>query len=131
VIEVARGGPPRGALVGGRLSKPRDEVGQEGGQQGIGVVQAGDGAEAQFADEAILQGAPEAFDAALGLGGLGGFIAAQSPRLAQIASLPVASASSDSAHHSEMNMISSIFGPFNLLLTCVGGGAIALALAEC
>ena len=40
------------------------------GSRAFGVVQAGDSADAQFADEAILQGAPEAFDAALGLRGL-------------------------------------------------------------
>ena len=50
-------------------------VGEIGGQEGLGRGHGGDPAEAQLGDEAILQGGPEPFDAALGLGRVGGDVA--------------------------------------------------------
>ena len=47
-------------------------VGEERGEEGVGGLQGGDAAQAEFDDEAILQGAPEALDAALGLRRAGG-----------------------------------------------------------
>jgi hypothetical protein len=47
-------------------------VGPELGEDGVGGRPGGDPAQAELDDEAILQGAPEPFDAALGLGGAGG-----------------------------------------------------------
>ena len=73
--EIAGGGAPSGSGVGGGAREARGEVGQERGQEGVGRGHRADVAQAQFADEAILQGLPEAFDAALGLRGVGGDVA--------------------------------------------------------
>jgi hypothetical protein len=70
--EIARrAAPGRGGLPRGD-GESAVEVGDEGRQEGIGGLAGGDAAQAQFADQAILQRLPEAFDAALGLGALGG-----------------------------------------------------------
>ena len=47
-------------------------VGDELVQDGVGGVQVGGLGQPEFADEAILQHAPKAFDTAFGLGGVGG-----------------------------------------------------------
>ena len=63
--EVARGfgGGARETLVVGDA---------ESGQYGVGLLQGGGVDQAEFANQAVLTGAPDAFDAALGLGGVGG-----------------------------------------------------------
>ena len=48
------------------------EVGQESFEHMIGVLQSAGVSQAEFADEAVLEGAPETFDAAFGLRGVGG-----------------------------------------------------------
>ena len=67
--EVARGAAPGGRRLRRGPGEARIKVTQELGQKGIGGVRGGDVAQAEFAGEAILQGAPEALDAAFGLGG--------------------------------------------------------------
>jgi hypothetical protein len=47
-------------------------VDAEPGQYGVRLLQGGGVDQAEFADQAVLTGAPDAFDAALGLGGVGG-----------------------------------------------------------
>jgi len=69
--EVAWGLAPRGGGLGGRVGEAAIEVREELRQEGVGGLARGDPAQAQFADEAILQGSPEALDAALGLGRAG------------------------------------------------------------
>ena len=66
--EIARGAAPGGGRLGRGPGKASIEVRQELGQKGIGGLGGGDVAQAEFAGEAILQGAPEALDAAFGLG---------------------------------------------------------------
>jgi hypothetical protein len=66
------GTPPRGLRPGWRVCEAAVVVGTERGQEGVGGLRRGDAAQAQFADEPILQGLPQALDAALGLGGAGG-----------------------------------------------------------
>jgi len=70
--EVARGRPPPGRGVRGRAREALNEGGQELREKRVGLLKSGERAQAQFADEAVLQGAPEAFDAALGLRRLSG-----------------------------------------------------------
>ena len=67
--EIARGAAPGGGRLGRDPGEARIEVPQERGQKGVGGLRGGDVAQAEFAGEAILQGAPEALDAAFGLGG--------------------------------------------------------------
>src|SRR4029453_516604 len=66
------GAAPCGLRPGGQAREAAIEVGPESRQKGIGVLKRGEVLQAQFADEAILQGLPEALDAAFGLGGAGG-----------------------------------------------------------
>ncbi len=66
--ELARGGPPSRRRVARGAREAGVQVREERGQKGIGSLGGGDVAEAQFAAQAILQGAPEAFDAAFGFG---------------------------------------------------------------
>jgi hypothetical protein len=54
------------------MGEPAVVVGEERGEAGVGRREGGDPLEAQLDDEAVLQGAPEALDAALGLGRAGG-----------------------------------------------------------
>ena len=49
------------------MGKAAIEVGEEGGEEGVGGLEGREAAEPELDDEAVLQGAPEAFDAALGL----------------------------------------------------------------
>src|SRR5262249_37482222 len=67
--ESAGGGPPRGGGGGGGPGEAAVQVGEERGEEGVGGFEGGDAAQPQFADEAVLQGLPEPFDAALGLRG--------------------------------------------------------------
>jgi hypothetical protein len=47
------------------------EVGQESRQHGVGLLQRRSLSQTKFADQAVLKGAPEAFNAAFGLGRVG------------------------------------------------------------
>lgn len=75
VREIA-GGPAPGGGGGGRgLSEAPVVVSEVGREEGLGRRDGLDGAEAELGDEPILQGGPEALDAAFGLGGVGGDVA--------------------------------------------------------
>src|SRR6266571_1991790 len=63
-IEIARRWPPRGRGGGRRAPEAPDEVGEELGQKRVALLEGMERAQAQFADEAVLERAPEAFDAA-------------------------------------------------------------------
>lgn len=73
-VELAVGGPgPEGRCrLSGGLSKPHVIAGEEARQRSIRALPVGDAGEAQFGDQAVLEGAEEAFDAPLGLRGGGG-----------------------------------------------------------
>lgn len=68
-VEVAltRPGPIGGCRLGRRLREASIVAGEEAGQEGVRVVLLPDARETQFADQAILEGAADALDAALGL----------------------------------------------------------------
>ena len=70
-VGVERGGP--GAIrrggIGGAVGKPRVVAAQEPDQKGIGALAVADAGETEFGQEAILEGAKEAFDAPLALRG--------------------------------------------------------------
>jgi len=70
--EIARGRAPGAPGVSGRPREARVEVSEEGGEKGNGRLEHVDAAQTQLAHEAVLQGLPEALDAALGLGGMRG-----------------------------------------------------------
>ncbi len=73
--EIARRAAPCGVGRGGRVREAAvvvDEVEREIGLGGLAGVEA---AQPELGDEAVLQGFPEAFDAALGLGRVCGDIA--------------------------------------------------------
>jgi hypothetical protein len=70
--QIAGRTPPGRGRVGGGPRKARGEVGEELGEEGVGALDGVEAPQAQLGDEAILQGLPEAFDAALGLRGAGG-----------------------------------------------------------
>src|SRR5438876_211441 len=57
----------RGRGLRGRAREALNEGGQELREKRVGLLEGVERAQAQFADEAVLQGAPEAFDAAFGL----------------------------------------------------------------
>src|SRR2546427_12973458 len=67
VREIARHRPPGGGGVRGRPRKAASEVREELGQEGVAALERADAAEPQFAGEAILECAPEPFDASLRL----------------------------------------------------------------
>src|ERR1035437_5007063 len=54
------------------LSDAVDVIGAEAGEPPIGLFQSGGLGQAKFADQTVLASAPDAFDAALGLGRVGG-----------------------------------------------------------
>jgi hypothetical protein len=66
--EVAGRAPPERAGRAGRVSKAAIEVGDEGGDESIGGLERADPAQSQLTREAVLQRAPESFDAALAWG---------------------------------------------------------------
>jgi hypothetical protein len=66
-VQLTRRPPPDGGDVRGRARKAPVVVGNEGGQELLGRLKAGDTTHPQFTGEAILQGGPEPFDPALGL----------------------------------------------------------------
>src|ERR1019366_2182692 len=71
-IEAARQGAEVAGGVGGGAGKALVVVGAEASEHGVGLLQGGGAGETEFADQAILAGAPGALDAALGLRRVGG-----------------------------------------------------------
>ena len=67
-VEMFGSGPPSLFCFARRATETAVVVGQEAAQDLVRGVQIIGTSQAQFAGEAILKGAPEAFDAALGLG---------------------------------------------------------------
>lgn len=70
-LQVDRGGLPRGIRMRRRLSEARIVAWEEAIDHALGVGEGAGLREPQFGDEAILEGAEEAFDAALALWGRG------------------------------------------------------------
>src|SRR5664280_1022699 len=71
-IEATRQGAKVASGVGGRAGEALLVIGAEAGEHPIGLFQSGGLGQAKFADQPVLAGAPDAFDAALGLGRGGG-----------------------------------------------------------
>ena len=71
-IEIFGSGTPSLFRIARRTTEAAVVVGQEAAQDLVGGVQIVGTGQTQLTGEAILEGAPEAFDAALGLGTLGG-----------------------------------------------------------
>jgi hypothetical protein len=71
-IEAARQTAKVACGLGGRPGKALVVVGAEPGEYGVGVRDGGGLGQTKFADETILASAPDALDAALGLGRVGG-----------------------------------------------------------
>jgi hypothetical protein len=71
VGKVRRRAPPGRAGVGRRVGEAAVEVGAEGGEEGVGGLAGREGVETQLGGQPVLQGAPEPFDAAFGLGRAG------------------------------------------------------------
>src|SRR5580693_2419766 len=71
-IQIFRGGAPGGLHVAGPTGEAAVVVGDENAQHGVGGVQIAGLRQPEFAGEAILEHAPEAFDAAFGLRAAGG-----------------------------------------------------------
>src|SRR5262245_1922871 len=69
--EVARRPPPGRGGVRRRMGKAAIEVGEERGEKDVGGLEGCDAVKAEFDDEAVLQRAPEALNAALRLGRAG------------------------------------------------------------
>ena len=67
-IEAARQGAEVAHGFSGGARETPVVVDAEPGQYGVGLLQGGGVDQAEFADQAVLTGAPDAFDAALGLG---------------------------------------------------------------
>ena len=65
--EIAGGGAPGGGGVSGGPGEAAVVVSEELGEERIGGLEGRDAAQPQLADEAVLQGLPEALDAAFGL----------------------------------------------------------------
>jgi len=71
-VQIFRGGAPGGLHITRPAGEAAVEVGDESAQHGVGGVQIAGLSEAQLAAQTILEDAPEAFDAAFGLGTAGG-----------------------------------------------------------
>jgi len=71
-FEILRGRAPGFFGMAGRASEAAIVIGDKLAQDGIGPLQIAGLGEAEFTGEAVLQDAPEAFDAAFGLGSLRG-----------------------------------------------------------
>ncbi len=71
-VEVIRSRAPCSLHFTRAASEAAVVVGHEGSQHGVGGVQIASLGEAQLAAQTILEDAPEAFDAAFGLGTAGG-----------------------------------------------------------
>src|SRR5260370_15090278 len=63
--EIARG-------LGGGAGKALLELRAEAGEDGVGLFQCRGVDQTEFADQTVLEGAPDALDATLGLGRVGG-----------------------------------------------------------
>ena len=70
-VDIFRSGPPRGGRFARRPGETAVVVGDEFAQHDVGGVEVLSGVEAEFTAQAILQHAPEAFDAAFGLRAVG------------------------------------------------------------
>jgi len=70
--EIPGRAAPRGGGLGGGLSEAPVVVGEVRGQEGLSRRGRLDAVPPQLGDEAVLQSCPQAFDAALGLGGVRG-----------------------------------------------------------
>src|SRR6202030_2588821 len=70
-VQIFGSGTPSLFLSARGATEATVVVGQEATQDLVSGVQIGGTGQAEFAGEAILKGAPEAFDAALGLGTVG------------------------------------------------------------
>jgi hypothetical protein len=71
-VEAVRCGTPGGFHLAGLFGETAVVVGDESAQHGVGGVEIMSASKAEFAAQAILQHAPEAFDAAFGLRAVGG-----------------------------------------------------------
>lgn len=71
-LEVAGGAPPSWGSITSGFCEAAVEVGDEVGQEGLGGLNGGDPAQPEFGHQAILEGLPQALDAALGLRTLSG-----------------------------------------------------------
>src|ERR1700693_4155922 len=71
-VQIFGSGTPSFFRIARRATEAAVVVGQETTKDLVGGVQIVRTGQAEFAGEAILKGAPEAFDAALGLGTVGG-----------------------------------------------------------
>src|SRR5579871_313684 len=71
-FEISGSRPPDGFGFARPASEAAIVVGDEAGQDAVGGIQIGCARQTEFAGEAILEHAPEAFDAAFGLRRLGG-----------------------------------------------------------
>ena len=71
-VKIFRGRPPSGLQVARAAGEAAVVVGNEALQHEVGGVQIASLGQTEFAGEAILQYAPEAFDAAFGLWAAGG-----------------------------------------------------------
>jgi len=71
-IEAARQASEIANRIGGGTGEALVVVGAKLLQHNVGLGQGGGAGQAQFADQAILKGAPGALDAAFGLGRVGG-----------------------------------------------------------
>ena len=71
-VEIFGSGPPSFFGFARCATEAAVVVGQEAAQDLVGGVQIVGTGQAQLAGETILKGAPETFDASLGLGTLGG-----------------------------------------------------------
>src|SRR6185437_9118239 len=71
-FEILRSRAPSLLGIAGRAREAAIVIGDELSQHGVGRVEIARLGQAEFAGEAVLEHAPEAFDAAFGLGSLGG-----------------------------------------------------------
>ncbi len=71
-VEAVRRGSPGGFHLAGLFGETAVVVDDEATQHGVGGVEVVSSSQAEFAAQAILQHAPEAFDAAFGLWAVGG-----------------------------------------------------------
>jgi hypothetical protein len=63
VGEVGRRPPPGRGGLRGRMGEAAIEVGEERGEEGVGGLEGREASEPELDDEAVLERAPEAFDA--------------------------------------------------------------------
>lgn len=71
-VEIVRSRAPSLFAIASSVGEAAIVVGQEAREDPVGSGQIGGADQAEFAGEAVLKGAPEAFDAAFGLRAFGG-----------------------------------------------------------